>query len=388
MRLATFIEQAEADIVAEAVAFARTLSVLGQGDEALLRNHIPEMLHTISADLRTAQSAIASIAKSRGEAAAAHVVTEADGHGKQRALAGLSIDQLVAEYRAMRASILRLWAKSGPPGADAVADITRFNEAVDQAIAESIRAYVKETESRRQFFLAALGHDLRGPLNAIALTAAALNLDRANDPPQMAVHTRTLTRSAARMKQLLESLLDYNLIGLGRAMVLDLAPADLFHECEEEMSILRAAFPNARIELAAAGDCRGMFDASRIREALGNLVSNAAHHGELTEPVRVSVAGDSPDTVEISVTNAIREPISAAELVQLFDPMRRSSAKPASGQRTNLGLGLFIAQEIAKALGGAVNAVCQAKVICFTVSLPKRLAPGHPIELKSKPAGG
>lgn len=372
MRLANFIEHAQDDIVAEAIAFARTITAISQAEVSVLRNHIPEMLQQISADLRTAQSRAESIAKSRGQAAAAHLYSEADGHGLQRAHVGLNIDQLVAEYRALRSSVLRLWTQRFPPEPEALGDMVRFNEAIDQAIAESVRTFGKETEDRRQYFLAALGHDLRSPLSAVTLTASALALGKTQGGPQLEAYTQVLSRSADRMTKLLESLLNYNLVGLGRRMVLNRAPVDLAGECAQEVEILRAAFPHRDIDLTISGDCRGHFDASRMREALTNLVSNAARHGVASEPVQVTLLG-SDDAVELSVANAVHAPMSASELALLFEPLRRGAAKAAAGERASLGLGLFITQEIAQAHGGNVSAVCEGRRICFTVSVPKQV---------------
>lgn len=369
MGLADFID-AEADlIVAEAVAFARTLAVLSESEEAVLRNHIPEILRIIALDMRTSQTNAASIAKSHGLAAAAHLYSEADYHGKQRAQAGLNIDQLLAEYRSLRASVLRIWNARHPDEPDAVKDITRFNEAIDQAISESVRTFAKEVDSRRQLFLAVLGHDLRGPLNAASLTSTAINNLVPAGPSQLAGLSKVLGRSVKRMAKLLDTLLDYNLVGLGRKMALDRSRIDLQPECEEEVEILRAAFPHVRIQLAMAGDCGGEFDESRIREAISNLVSNAAKHGVTTKPIQVALQGLS-ETVELTVSNAIEHPLSRAELEALFEPMRRGS-HTRDASRSSLGLGLFITQEIAKAHGGQVLATSSDELIYFKIMLPK-----------------
>lgn len=365
MRLAAFIERAKERILGDAVVFARTLTVLTEADEGQIRDHIPEMLQNIVDDLRRSQSEIASIAKSQGRAAAADIRSQADTHGLQRARAGLSIDQLLAEYRALRSSVLRLWGEELIPDQDAFRDIGRFNEAIDQAIAESVRAFASETEFRRQLFLAGLGHDLRGPLQAIGLTASAIAY---KGPPSIHAYTSVLTRSAERMSGLLDSLLDYNLVGLGGAMTVKRSKVDLKVECEEEVEILRAALPKANIELTVAGDCWGEFDSSRIREALGNLVSNAAKHGVDSQPVEIKVHG-AQHAVVLTVSNAIEEPIPSAELALLFEPMRRR-AKAHSSDRKNLGLGLFITKEIAKAHGGEALALCNGDKISFTITIP------------------
>jgi signal transduction histidine kinase len=372
MQLAGFIEAEKEAIVEQAVAFARTLAVLSAADLAQLRNHIPQILQSIADDLNTAQSESASIARSHGQAAAAHLHSEADEHGLQRARVGLSIEQVLAEYRALRSSVVRLWGAHPSAAEHDVQEIQRFNEAIDQAIAESVRAFVSETERRRQLFLAALGHDLRGPLNAVSLSTAAL---RHNGPPHIGRFVDVISRSVQRMGKLLGSLLDYNLVGLGGRMVLTTSTVNLDRECEEELEILRAANPGARIELEVAGDCRGVFDESRVREALGNLVSNAVRHGVSSSPIQVQVTG-SDNTVELTVTNAVESAICDSELALLFEPMRRGTGNSSrrADDRSSLGLGLFITKEIAQAHGGAVKAVCHNELVSFSMSLPKTSA--------------
>lgn len=368
MRLSAFIATFCEQIIDEAVAFARTLATFTEADEAIVRDHIPEMLGVIAADISDAQSRAASVAKSHGLAAAAANFTNADLHGRHRAQSGLSIELLVAEYRALRASVLRLWSEQFAPDQNAIRDISRFNEAVDQAIAESVRAFAAETEARRQFFLAALGHDLRGPLTAVLLTSQAI---ASKAQPPISAYSAVLTRSAKRMSALLDSLLELNIASLGGAITLDIREGDLGPECDEEVEILSAAFPQASIEYSAAGDCHGDFDISRVREALCNLISNAAKHGALREPIRVSLDGREP-SVRLSVTNAIDDPIPEGELELLFDPLRRRAGQLEGGERTSLGLGLFITREIAKAHGGEATAACLGNAITFTLLIPKR----------------
>ncbi len=367
MNLASFIAQAEQEIVADSVAFSRTLAPFSQADEKRVVDHIPQMLRAISADLQRPQSRASSIAKSQGIAAGAYQITDADEHGQQRAQNGLSIEQLMAEYRALRSSVLRLWAERFEPDRNTIADIGRFNEALDQAVAESVRGYAAETESRRQIFLAALGHDLRGPLNAVTLTASAI---LRHELPQIAAHTAVLSRSAKRMATLLETLLEYNIVSLGGGMILARSNVDLEQECREELDILRAAFHHTPIELRSQGNCHGDFDASRIREALGNLISNAAKHGVQKQPVRVSLEGTDA-AVNLTVTNAVEEHIPDAELELLFEPLRRRPVKAHTADRNSLGLGLFITKEIAKAHGGNATVQCSGTTIDFTIFMLK-----------------
>jgi hypothetical protein len=108
MRLAQFLETARVSILDAAVAFARTMPVLKDTEEDVLHDHLPQILEVISADLRTPQSRTESVLKSQGNASPSLFQTSAQTHGLMRARVGLTMDQLVAEYRALRSSVLRL----------------------------------------------------------------------------------------------------------------------------------------------------------------------------------------------------------------------------------------------------------------------------------------
>jgi signal transduction histidine kinase len=366
MRLARFIEEEREAIIGEAVEFARTLTVFSAADEAALRNHFPEILRDIATDMLTEQTEDESIAKSHGDAGT-DPSSDATFHGKQRALAGLRIDQVIAEYRALRASVLRLWRASKPDDCGFPLDIGRFNESIDQAIAESVGSFAKELEQRRQIFLAVVGHDLRGPLQAMTMSAAAV---AQKCPPDLTKYADILVESAARMTTLLDSLLDYNLVGLGGALVVDLRPVDLYVECGQEIQILRAAYPRTKITFDSSGECKGRFDVSRVREALSNLVTNAAKYGDAELPVSIGIFGTAQG-VTIKVSNGVKHCISSAELELLFDPGRRGEASPTSGGRESLGLGLFITKEIVEAHGGEASVSCDGGMVTFELKLPK-----------------
>lgn len=128
-------------------------------------------------------------------------------------------------------------------------------------------------------------------------------------------------------------------------------PSTLAEACQEELEIQRAALPGAWIELVTQGDVRGEFDGSRLREALGNLVTK---HWIAKEPVIIKVEGNDL-AVKLSVENAADRDISANEMEQLFEPLRRGAGKGPGSDRSNLGLGLFIVRQIAKVHGGNVQ---------------------------------
>lgn len=117
-------------------------------DSFALRDHAEEILRAIAKDVETYQSRAAQIEKSLGQqpAIVGAPETAAQTHAILRANSGFDINQLAAEYRALRASVLRLWIDAHP-NADAQLDqVMRFNEAIDQAFAESIQFFQVRVE--------------------------------------------------------------------------------------------------------------------------------------------------------------------------------------------------------------------------------------------------
>ena len=364
MQLANFLESAREEILDAAVAFARTIPVLSTLAEHELRDHLPELLQTISADLRAPQSRTESIIKSHGDATPASFQTAAQTHGLIRAQLGLSIEQLVAEYRALRSSVLRLWADSHPEVPNTLGNVVRFNEAIDQAVAESVQFYADERERWRQIYLGVLGHDLRGPLNAITLTADLMRAEGSGRPAHLAL----LSQGVKRLGSLLDSLLEYSRTTMGVGMTLQREQVDLAPACADEIELLRAAHPDALIEYSTEGDTTGEFDASRIREALSNLVANAVAHGNTSGATSVRIAGNDAG-VQVSVENG--GDIAPEEFERLFEPLYRRDAQTSVVARTHLGLGLFITRQIARAHQGEVSVTCVEHRVRFTIELPK-----------------
>jgi signal transduction histidine kinase len=213
-------------------------------------------------------------------------------------------------------------------------------------VAESVQFYAEEHKRWRDIFLGVLGHDLRGPLNALALTVQIICVEEG----EPSATTRVLMRGVTRLTSLLDSLLEYSTSNLGVGMALQRIRADLGEECAEEIELLRAAHPVARIDYEVSGDVDGgFFDVSKVREALTNLVSNAVKHGEAAAPTAVRVEGDE-QSVRISVKKAGEIP--SEEINLLFEPLYQRSTPSLRTDRTHLGLGLFIVRQIARAHGG------------------------------------
>ena len=102
--------------------------------------------------------------------------TAAQTHAVLRANSGFDINQLAAEYRALRASVLRLWTDAFPHAEGTrLEDVIRFNEAIDQALGESIAFFSRRVERSRNLLLGMLGHDMRSPLQTIVMTSSYLS---------------------------------------------------------------------------------------------------------------------------------------------------------------------------------------------------------------------
>lgn len=353
-------------------AFAATRLPAARHMAALeLRDHGQPILQAIAADLRTAQSDEEQAAKSQGLAPqpARARETAAQVHAVLRAKSGFDIEQLASEYRALRASVLSLWMTEVGPAEVSVRDVVRFNEAIDQALAESIGHFASEVDRSRNLLLGMLSHDMRSPLQTIQMTA--IYLGKLNAGEAVSNAARRLIDSGGRMQGLLDDLVDFNRANLGLGISVVPAEVDLRPLLSAEIEQIRAARTGRGIELTFSGDCRGRWDGRRVQQVLCNLVVNALTHGARDAPVSVQVVGDDAE-LRIKVVNRGAS-IPEAALGDLFAPLRRGTGAASAPSEPGMGLGLYIVSEIAKAHGGSVSARSDAAETVFEVRLPRQL---------------
>lgn len=152
MDLQKFILENIEPLIEDWVSFARTLPGCSDLPTELLRDDAAAMLEAIAADIPLAQTASQQLAKSHGRAPRLSALdTGAEVHGADRFARGFGLGARVAEFRALRASVLRKWTeKCGPASVEMLEQLTRFNEGIDQAIAESVERFVAETRDREQ----------------------------------------------------------------------------------------------------------------------------------------------------------------------------------------------------------------------------------------------
>ena len=367
MRLADFIESNLERILGEWEAFAATLTPAASGMSSLcLRDHARQILQTASRDLREPQSPQAQQLKSQGESKPSPDAsdTAAEEHGALRVGDGFELDQMVAEYRALRASVLRLWMEDEPEHAVHVQDMVRFNEAIDQALAESISVFNAEIERSRDLLVGVLGHDLRTPLQSIRLTTELLS--RLNAGQQVSDAASKLARSGVRMQTLLDGVVDFTRLRFGQGITLHTDDVDLAAVGKEEVDQLRVAYPGRDLRLVTKNDCHGRWDRHRLQQVLANLVANAMKHGAPDGPVDVNVTGFE-DNVVLEVTNR-GNAIEAADIKRVFEPLERGTS---SHSTEGTGLGLFITRELVTAHGGEISVRSDADATVFSVRLPR-----------------
>src|SRR3984885_5394128 len=339
MRLADFIEQDMEAILSEWESFAAAqLPAAVDMDSLALRDHAEQILRAIAKDISSPQNDEEREQKSKGRAdrPAEARNTEAETHALLRAQGGFTVSQLAAEYRCLRASVLHLWTKASNPSVIDPRDVYRFNEAIDQAVAESIAFFSAQLENERNLFLGMLGHDMRGPLQVIQLTTTYLSrLDAGTD---VATCAARLSKSVRSLKALLDDLLDFNRTKLGLGITISPAAVDLAETFSGEVEQLRVANAGRSIGLEINGDVSGVWDVNRLNQALGNLVVNALKYGAFSSPVKVVLNG-LPGEVTFAVHNHGPN-IEQSMLAQIFEPLKRGlDDQFASGADGSMGLG-------------------------------------------------
>ncbi|WP_107309911.1 sensor histidine kinase [Burkholderia metallica] len=371
MRLSDFIVRNMEPILVQWEAFAATLLPAARTmDSHGLRDHARQILEAVAKDIGTPQTREEQREKSLGRAPEPLDAKEtaAQTHAVLRARRGFNINQLAAEYRALRASVLRLWIDACQPSAPDLDDMIRFNEAIDQTLAESVAFFTEQVEQARNLLLGMLGHDMRTPLQTIQMTAsylAALNAGEA-----ISEAAARLIRSGGRMQSLLDDLCDFNRTQLGLGINVVPRNMDLAHVLANVIDEVQAAHPNRKIDIDVSGDLQGEWDDQRLQQLLSNLVSNAVTYGAPDAPVRVMATSDDTE-VRIEVGNS-GPAIDRLTLNRIFDPLQRGAGQSErTDNKAGLGLGLYIASEIAKAHRGRIDARSDQTETVFAVRLPR-----------------
>jgi signal transduction histidine kinase len=373
-RLADFILANRELILAEWEAFAKTCAPASASMGIVaLSDHAAEMLMVIARDLQTPQGDLEQSEKSKG-LAPPRVSTEqtaAEKHGTGRAVSGFTIEQMVAEYRALRASVIRLWLRpqSQPTQTD-LDDLTRFNEAIDQSLAESVTRFTEDLDRSKEMFLAILGHDLRSPIGAVLTSSKFMLETKELEEPHLTLTTRIVS-ATTRMNNMVGALLDFTRGRLGGGIPITRGSMNMGKLVHDVLNEVLAAHPNRKIKVNARGALTGQWDCERMSQVVSNLIGNALEHGSDRSPVSVDVQG-TDDEVTIAVFNH-GTVIPEDQLDGIFNAMKMQAApNKSSGSSANLGLGLYIADRIVHAHKGRIEVASSEELgTTFTVHLPR-----------------
>ena len=394
MRLADFILKNVEPILLEWESFARSIWPGTPTGRVALRDHAENILRATVADMASAQTPVEQEEKSKGDGsqglASTRVDLASDIHGAVRAESGFDMAEVVAEYRALRASVLRLWQKDERAyHLQDLDDVTRFNEAIDQSLCKASESHVRYAEQDRklladeqiarlgaeagnhakQIFLMTLSHEMRTPLTAIAGWAEILTNPKCTRE-MLQEGVEVITRNTRSQIKLIDNILDVSNV-IGGKVKLKVDHCDMSGFITDVSESMRAAAECKGIELIAELDpAAGVVacDGDRMRQVVWNLLSNAVKFTPDGGRVTVSLYRDGHRVRLRVADNGVGfEP---EFLPHAFERFRQADGS-ASRQFEGIGLGLAIVKNIVELHGGTVEAFSAGKGqgATFTVTL-------------------
>jgi signal transduction histidine kinase/ActR/RegA family two-component response regulator len=399
MRLANFILASVEPILEEWEAFARSIWPSGATAEpGEMRDDAEGILRATVLDMQSDQTSTQQAEKSKGAGRTwdegGGLTRASSSHGSGRVTSGFDLWAVIAEYRALRASVLRLWRESGPvPDLRDVDDLTRFNESIDQSLTHAVRSYAHQVERNREalianehaarrdaeaanrakdVFLATLSHEMRTPLNAIVGWLSIMRHEDA-ETKHFQEGLKVIERNTNAQVQLIDDVLDVSRIVSGK-LRMEIGPCELTDVINAGVNAVRPAAEARGITVDVRLDpsaSRASCDSVRIQQVVWNLVSNAVKFTPKGGRVDVTLSRDK-SSLQIQVRDD-GQGISAELLPRVFDRFRQADSS-TTRKFAGLGLGLSIVKHIVEAHGGTVEATSPGpnQGSTFTVRLPIR----------------
>lgn len=372
MKFTQFIKQHKEEITDEWVQFAReNIKGINKLELEEVQDHIKQMLDRIVESMETSETDAQQEEKSKGNNDLGSGESKAaNQHGEQRADVGFDIMDLSSEFRALRASVLRLWeANSGPERNEKdFQEMIRFNEAIDELWMISLKRFDHKVHESKNWFMGILGHDLRNPLTAISGVQSILKLSKNISEKERSLIRRS-DSSVKRMKELIDNLLELTNLRLGSGMSINKSPVDLSRQSEKIVQEIQMSYPEAELIIESPGPVQGEWDVIRLDQLMTNIITNALRYGNPGGPVTVSISAKGSDAFfkvhneGSPIPEKIKEMIFTGNFTKTNgDPFKKDS----------YGLGLYIVKAIVDGHKGKIEVESRQETgTTITVILPR-----------------
>ncbi len=373
MKFIPFIKKHTEEITDEWVKFAQdNISGVNKMQLEEVRDHIKQMLERIVESMETSETDAQQEKKSKGNKNMSSGESKAaNQHGEQRADKGFDAMELSSEFRALRASVLRLWeinSKTEEWETD-FHDMIRFNEAVDELWLISLDRFQDKVDERKNWVMGIVGHDLRNPLAAISGVQSILKLSKNLSEKERSLLGRAGS-SVKRMTELIDNLLELTDLRLGSGMKIHKAPVDLSEQSEKIVQEVQLAYPEAELIIQSPGPVQGEWDVVKLDQLMTNLITNALRHGKPGGPVTVNISAKGNEAFfkvhneGSPVPEEIKDMISKGMVTKTNGDHRK---------KESYCLGLYIVKQIVDGHKGQINLIStEEKGTTFKITLPRR----------------
>jgi signal transduction histidine kinase len=371
MRLVDFIRTYPDQIETGWEDFAKSLGAFAAGlDTSILRDHVREILVAMVDDMATSQTEEEQQSKGQGRGVRGGALDQISAvHARARLNSGFTLEQAISEYRALRSSVLFLWMRSSPSEKEiTLSEVTRFNETLDQAIAELVRRYALTEQRFSDRFVGALGHEVHNRLHTLRLSAELLHRSQLEENQRERVSR--IRNDVEAIDRIVNDLSILVRSRMPAGLPLSIESADLGLICEKVLDELKGSNAAAVFNLERVGDLTGSWDKLWLEQMIFNLVSNAITHSQ-DKRAKV-VIRDAGSDFMLAISNQ-GKPIPKSEQEVIFEPFfHKEEEATVHAPSTGLGLGLFVVREIVSSHGGSVDLVSEDREgTTFTVKLPR-----------------
>lgn len=373
MDLAAFIRSNEDAIVAEWQGFARTyLLSAAHMDQNSLRDHVVGLLRFIADDLETPETERERSEKAKGQGPKEGGADDsaAETHATLRYIGGFDTIEMISEFRALRASVIKLWRSEWTKTEDILPDLLRFNEAIDQVMTESLSRFTERLNYAGNLLAETLVHGFRDSLEDVRDSAKGLTMKGALDIEGVRLVSK-IESSTGRLTSLVSDLIDVVGIRIGNNVPIVPAYMDIEAVIRETSGKVQAAHPSRKIQIETSGDLQGEWDRTRVEQVLSNLIDNAVQHGLKTSEINITANGTDEEVI-LSVHNGGAFPSDFVGTI--FDPQfRPENERQIQSKTLRLDLGFLIAKAIMTSHGGSITvSPSEEKGTTFAAHFPRK----------------